>query len=68
MRPSSGAALSERNGDVVKSGAAGWFKLAAPEDGRTPLEPSAAIDFSVISRLTEARFNGKVSLQSWKAF
>ena len=42
--------------------------LAAPEDGHTPLEPSAAIDFSEISRLTEARFKGKVPLQSWKAF
>ena len=36
VRPSSGAAMLESNGDAIKSGASGYSVLAAPEDGRTP--------------------------------
>jgi len=36
VRPSSGAAMLESNGDAIKSGASGHSVLPAPEDGRTP--------------------------------
>jgi hypothetical protein len=37
VRPSSGAAMLESDGDVMKAGASADSVLAAPEDGRTPL-------------------------------
>jgi hypothetical protein len=36
VRPSSGAAMLESNGNAIISGASGCSVLAAPEDGRTP--------------------------------
>ena len=37
VRPSSGAAILDGNGDLMKSGASARSELAAPEDGRTPM-------------------------------
>ena len=37
VRPSSGAAMSESDGDAMISGASACSAIAAPEDGRTPL-------------------------------
>lgn len=37
VRPSSGAAMSESDGDVIRSDASACSVVAAPEDGRTPL-------------------------------
>ena len=37
VRPSSGAALLESDGDVMEYGAFACSALAVPEDGRTPL-------------------------------
>src|SRR5208337_3319782 len=37
VRPSSGAAMMESEGDAMKSGASAYSVLAAPEDGRTPI-------------------------------
>ena len=44
MRPSSGAAMSESDGDVMKSGTSARSVVAAPEDGRTPPRPPAVTD------------------------
>ena len=43
VRPSSGAAMLESDGDVMKSGASAYSVLAAPEDGRTPPRSSPAV-------------------------
>jgi len=43
VRPSAGAARLESERDVMESGAWVNSMVAAPEDGRTPPEPSAAI-------------------------
>jgi hypothetical protein len=51
VRPSSGAAMLESDGDVMKSGAAGYSMLAAPEDGRTPptSPPPSLRDYSALN-------------------
>src|ERR1035441_7628249 len=38
-----GAAILEGDGDVLKSGAAGYSVLAAPEDGRTPAQSPSSV-------------------------
>ena len=43
VRPSSGAAMLDSNGDAMKSGASSDSVLAAPEDGRTPPRHSPAV-------------------------
>jgi hypothetical protein len=43
VRPSSGAAMLESNGEAMKPGALGYLVLAAPEEGRSPpTSPSPA--------------------------
>jgi len=37
VRPSSGAAMLENAGDLMKSGTQAYAVLAAPEDGRAPI-------------------------------
>ena len=55
VRPSSGAAVLESNGDVMKSGASGNSVHAAPGDGRSPpaSPPPSLRDYAFMAKSFE---------------
>jgi hypothetical protein len=58
VRPSSGAAMIEREGDTMNSGTSAYSVLAAPEDGRTPIaaHPSSLTHYGAATRRAHPGF------------